>query len=175
VPERSPILVNRAPVLALWGAVVAERLGFAWDTALTFGKVLAGKQAQDKGRMLGIYHARPGAENAARHGLGEEFWVEICGRRIPAKRTAEGVRAVVKDEPIDPGAVERYLAQKFGERYEEARAAMAELASRLDHDTLGRDAFALYERFRPSIPRGTAGWGAKGALDLDRIRALAAH
>ena len=34
-------------------------------------------------------------------------------------------------------------------------------------------AFALYEEFRPEIPAGTKGWGAKGELDLDRIDALA--
>lgn len=30
--------VNRAPVLTLWAAVVAERLGVAWDEALTLGR-----------------------------------------------------------------------------------------------------------------------------------------
>ena len=29
--------INRAPVLTLWAAVVAERLGFDWPTALTLG------------------------------------------------------------------------------------------------------------------------------------------
>jgi len=27
-----------------------------------------------------------------------------------------------------------------------------------------------YEQFRPAIPPGRRGWGAKGALDLDFIR-----
>lgn len=110
--EAGKILVNRAPVLTLWGAVVAERLGFAWEEALTFGKALAGKQAQAKGRMLGIYHVKPGSEAAPKHGLGEEFWLDLCGRPIPARRTAQGVRAVVGAEPIDPPSVERYLRQK---------------------------------------------------------------
>jgi hypothetical protein len=167
------ILVNRAPVLTLWGAVVAERLGFTWEEALTLGKILAGKQAQAKGRMLGIYHPKPGAEGAPKHGLGEELWIELCGRPIPAKRTAQGVRAVVMDKPVDPESVERYLRQKFGEGYDPAREAMRALAGRLDPAELAAEGFALYERFRPAIPKGTTGWGAKGALDLDRIRALA--
>jgi len=29
--------INRAPVLTLWAAVVAERLGFEWEEALTLG------------------------------------------------------------------------------------------------------------------------------------------
>ena len=30
----------------------------------------------------------------------------------------------------------------------------------------------LYERFRPEIPHGRRGWGAKGELNLDLIRSL---
>jgi hypothetical protein len=33
----------------------------------------------------------------------------------------------------------------------------------------GIRAFSLYERFRPVIPEGVRGWGAKGELDLDLI------
>jgi len=31
------VKINRAPVLTLWAAVVAERLGFEWEEALTLG------------------------------------------------------------------------------------------------------------------------------------------
>ena len=31
------IEINRAPVLTLWGAVVAERMGYDWDAAASFG------------------------------------------------------------------------------------------------------------------------------------------
>jgi hypothetical protein len=34
-------------------------------------------------------------------------------------------------------------------------------------------AYGLYEKFRPAIPEGTKGWGAKGELDLEQIRSLA--
>jgi hypothetical protein len=30
----------------------------------------------------------------------------------------------------------------------------------------------LYERFRPEIPEGGAGWGAKGVLDLAALKGL---
>src|SRR5262249_23757788 len=40
------VSINRAPVLTLWAAVVAERLGFDEDEALTLGKVVAGLNAQ---------------------------------------------------------------------------------------------------------------------------------
>jgi len=37
------ISINRAPVLILWAAVVAQRLGFDEDEALTLGEAVAGK------------------------------------------------------------------------------------------------------------------------------------
>jgi len=45
------IKINRAPVLTLWAAVVAERLGYDKNEALTFGKAVAGPNAQSKGRL----------------------------------------------------------------------------------------------------------------------------
>ena len=42
----------RAP--ELWAAVVAERLGFDEDEALTMGRVVAGLNAYSKGKALGI-------------------------------------------------------------------------------------------------------------------------
>jgi hypothetical protein len=46
--------------------------------------------------------------------LGEDFWVELCGRGVPVKKTADGVRAVVKDKPIEPAKVQTYLEGKKG-------------------------------------------------------------
>jgi hypothetical protein len=43
------ILVNRAPVLTLWASVVAERMGYDQDAALSLGKAVAGIDAQAKG------------------------------------------------------------------------------------------------------------------------------
>jgi hypothetical protein len=37
-----PIRINHALVLTLWAAVLAERLGFDRDTALTLGQAVAG-------------------------------------------------------------------------------------------------------------------------------------
>ena len=170
------IEINRAPVLTLWGAVVAERMGHDGDAALTLGKCLAGLNAQTKGRRLGIYGPPKAGEGGGvpkKVGLGEEFWVELCGRPLPAKKTADGVRAVVKDKPIDPAKVQQYLAGKFGDALAAVRAAMADLAGAFKRDDLAEQAFSLYEQFRPQIPAGRRGWGAKGPLDLDLIRSLA--
>ena len=42
----SEISINRAPVMTLWAAVVAQRHGFTWEEALSLGKAVAGLNAQ---------------------------------------------------------------------------------------------------------------------------------
>ena len=168
------IVINRAPVLTLWASTVAERLGFDQDEALSLGKAVAGLTAQSKGQRLGIYKPVPQEIKKARaQKRGEEFFIEICGRSVPAVKTTDGVRAVTKDKPIDAKSVERYLESKFSESLGTARAAMRDLANAFRPEQLSENAFSLYEKFRPAIPAGVAGWGAKGKLDIDRIRSLA--
>jgi hypothetical protein len=175
VMAKKAVTINRAPVLTLWGAVVAERLGFDADAGLTLGKALAGLNAQAKGRRLGIFKPPKLAAGKPpkKHGLGEEFWIDLCGRAIPAKNTAEGIRAVVKDKPIDPAQVSAYLDKAFGEDYEAARKAMRRLADAYGPEDLAEEAYGLYERFRPEVASGKRGWGQKGELDLGLIRSLA--
>lgn len=169
------LLVNRAPVLTLWASTVAERLGYDRNEALSLGKAVAGLTAQSKGRRLGIYKPVPEEIRKARaRKRGEEFFVGICGRSVPAISTEDGVRAVTRDRPVDPESVERYLESKFGQSLETVRAAMHDLAKSIRPGQLNESAFGLYEKFRPAIPEGKAGWGAKGELDVDRIRSLAA-
>ena len=90
----------------------------------------------------------------------------------PRVRTPEGLRAVNKGKPGNPAQIAKYLAGKFGNRLEDARAAMAELAAALEPTELYRRGFRLYEQFRPGVPVGESGWGALGELDLAKVRAL---
>jgi hypothetical protein len=169
------ILINRAPELTLWAAIVAERLGFDLEEALSLGKAVAGLTAQSKGRRLGIFAPTPEAlKNERKEKRAKEIWIELLGRQVPAINTTEGIRAVNKAKPVDPGGVERYLEGKLGEALPAVREAMRALAKGFRPDQLAQEAFRLYEEFRPGIPEGVAGWGAKGELDLNRVRALAA-
>src|SRR5271168_2574647 len=97
------ISINRAPVLTLWAAVVAERLGFDHDEALTLGKAVAGLNAQAKGRRLGIFKPHEEKPQKAREkNPAETFLVEILGRTVPAVNTDDGIRATIKGKPISP-------------------------------------------------------------------------
>ena len=52
-------MVNRAPVLTLWAAVVGEVLGFEHDEALPLGRAVAGLNAYSKGVSLGLFQPTP--------------------------------------------------------------------------------------------------------------------
>ncbi len=173
---KKKVKINRAPVLTLWATVVAERPGYNHDTALTLGKSVAGLNAQSKGQRLGIFDKpedqREEKEPKARK-PGEQFSVTVLGRPVPAVHTPQGVRATVKGNPIDPNSVQRYLEQKFGQDLDAVQTALEKLAKAYEPDKLAAQAYTLYEKFRPKIPEGTQGWGAKGELDLDAIRSLA--
>src|SRR3954471_745175 len=168
------IPINSVPVLTLWAAVVAERLGFDRATALTLGQAVAGLSAYAKGVSLGILEPRPELvrEQGDRLAEGERLHVDLLGRAVPVVRTLDGLRAVNKGKPGNPAQIETYLAGKFGERLVDARAAMAELAAACEPADLYRRGFRLYERFRPGVPAGESGWGALGELDLAKVRAL---
>ncbi len=169
------IAINRAPVLTLWAAVVAERLGFDHAEALTLGKAVAGLNAYAKGVRLGLYQPTPEAVKKQRKALAEgaRLGVDLLQRAVPVVRTPQGVRALAKEKPVDPASVERYLNAKFGAALPDVTAAMKRLAAAFAPADLALKAYALYAKFRPEIPEGEAGWGAKGSLDLAAIEGLA--
>jgi hypothetical protein len=111
------ISINRAPVLTLWAAVVAQRLGFHWDESLSLGKALAGLNAQSKGRRLRISKPHEEKTKAAREReRGEQLWIELCGRPVPAKSTADGIRAVSGRAVVTAKSAEAYPKLRTWER-----------------------------------------------------------
>ncbi|MBN2115158.1 MAG: hypothetical protein JW730_01215 [Anaerolineales bacterium] len=158
---KKKIKINRAPVLTLWATIVAERLGYDEATALTLGKAVAGLNAQSKGRKLGIYEEKTKEEKEGKRKeqpVKLEF-IELLGRGVPAIKTPYGLRATIDGEPIYAESVELYLKRKFGDDFDEARAALKKLAKAYTPRQLESKAYALYEKFRPEIPEGKKGWG----------------
>jgi len=165
-------MVNRAPVLTHWAAVVAEVLGFDRDEALTLGRAVAGLNAYSKGISLGLFQPTPGEVKEQRRKMRKEerVTIDLLHRAVPAKHTDEGLRALSGESPIRPESVQKYLESKFGDALEDVSKAMLGLAKSLPPSQLAEKAYALYEKFRPEIPPGKKGWGASGKLDLDLIR-----
>jgi hypothetical protein len=165
----APIRVNRAPVLTLWAAVVAERLGHPPDTALSLASAVAGTAARAKARRLGIAEDRDRTADAAP--MKPQATTRLLGRDIPLTHDDDGVVLADagngKPAPAAPAAA--YVAKAFGSMLGGVRAAMTALANRMDPEDLNRVGFRLYEYFRPEVPADAKGWGAKGELHLDRI------
>jgi hypothetical protein len=167
------IRVNRAPVLTLWAAVVAERLGHDPDAAITLGRAIAGSSARVKARAIGLEEKdadeREAARDSERHRAAPGKTVHLLGRAVPVVEAKQGLRALDRGHLVSPGPARAYVERAFGEHLPAVRQAMERLAASLDPEELNRVGFRLYEQFRPDVPEGAKGWGAKGVLDLARI------
>ena len=152
--------VNRAPVLTLWAAVVAEVLGFEHEEALTLGRAVAGLNAYSKGISLGLFQPTPREVKEQRQKMRKEeiVTVDLLHRAVPAKHTDEGLRVLGGESPIRPQSVQKYLESKFGDALEDVSKGMLGLAKSLPSSQLAEKAYTLYEKFRPVIPRGKRGW-----------------
>jgi hypothetical protein len=166
------IVVNRAPVLTLWATVVAERLGQPHETALTLGRAVAGSAARVKARSIGREETKADRDRDTPRLRPEHVTapVTLLGREIRLLPTEDGeLRAADGDKPADPAGVQRYLVKAFGEHLDEVRQAMEELADRYEPAELNRIGFRLYGKFRPDVPAGNEGWGAKAVLEVEKI------
>ena len=165
--------INRAPVLTLWAAVVAERLGFAWEEALTLGRAVAGLNAYAKGKALGLFTPTPQDVQAASPGAAREGDAEggapAPGRAGDAYR--RGLRALSKEKPIDPATAALSHEQIRccpGRGLRGDAAAASTSASR----TGGRGVSSL--RTVPTgYSRGHEGVGRDGHIESEAIRQLA--
>jgi hypothetical protein len=103
------IRVNRAPVLTLWAAVVAERFGHPPDTALSLARAVAGTAARAKARRLGIAEERDHSKDAqAAAPARPQDTAQLLGRKIRLTHDADGV--VLAEGEGKPRAVQRCAA-----------------------------------------------------------------
>jgi hypothetical protein len=100
--------------------------------------------------------------------MGCELWVR--------ERGDAGLVAVSERDrtPFEAASARRYLVSAFGADLARVRTAMETLADAFsDASELERAADDLYERFRPAVAAGRAGWGQRGELRLAALAQLA--
>lgn len=173
--QEGEIKVNRAPVLTMWVAAVAERQGFTFDEAVTFGKAISGLFAHSKGKRIGVIDEAPKdaeAETDKKKAKMEKF--DVFGNSIYGKTTDKGRFALESGKAIAPNTVKAYLHRAFKDDYDRVREAFEALANSMEPEEIGSKAYNLYEKFRPQVPDGAKGWGARGLLDLKHVQELAA-
>jgi hypothetical protein len=170
-----PVIINRAPVLELWGACVAQFLNSKtpWATCLSIGSSIASLTAISKGRSIGIYKEKDKGndqkdkEKSDNEDVDDLIPVNVMGFTMKLK---DGM-VIVKGKPRN--VREGNLQRKFGERnFLAVKRAMTEsLDSWAGHEEeLNKSAFRMYEEFRPAVSSGQKGWGRKGELQISRIR-----
>jgi hypothetical protein len=151
------IKVNRPPVLVLWATVVAERLGFDEEEALTLGRALARVHSRDErantsGTLMADQFV-PSLESVGRRRYelpqGEVLEVGMMRRTLRVMHTGKGFRAICRTRPTNPEAVRKYLVTKFGNELDRVSAAMTLLAASMPRHELSKRALELYEGFRP--------------------------
>jgi hypothetical protein len=120
------VLINRAPVLTLWVAVVAEREGYTFEEGLSFGKFISGLFARTKGKRIGIFDdemesevqkaaEKGGSKNQKKRKLEEVERFEVFGMKLPGKRLENGFHPAVQNgKPIYPNVVNAYLHRASG-------------------------------------------------------------
>jgi hypothetical protein len=94
--------INRAPVLTLWAAVVAERLGSPWDTALTCGQAVAGMTAHAKVVRLGIFAPSEERPHEPRPPTPAGATGAVRSLSLLVVPTKDGLRAISKGEIAKP-------------------------------------------------------------------------
>ena len=86
--QQRPSPSTEPPVLTLWAAVVAKRLGFDEDESLSLGKALAGLNAHTKGRSWHLQAERGKGEEGTREGAGRN----VQDRTLRSARTRQEYR-----------------------------------------------------------------------------------
>lgn len=169
------IIINRAPVLELWGSCVTHFLhpSVSWSTCLSAGGAISTITAISKGRSIGtIDKPDPGKqEEKQQKRKAKENLEELEVMSFKLRLDKDG-QAMVGDKPKKAG--EEALRKKFGgsEQYEKVKGTFenALKAWKGREEELDGRAFGMYEDFRPSIPPGQSGWGRKGQLNLEAVK-----
>ncbi|WP_043840372.1 hypothetical protein [Muricoccus aerilatus] len=105
VSEADKFKVNRAPVLTLRAAIVAERLGHDADAAITQGRAVAGSGARIKARAIGIEEAEEGTDKPKPAPTAKPEAIHLLGRDVPVVKAKGGLRALAegKAAAVAPG------------------------------------------------------------------------
>src|ERR1700712_2475071 len=113
------IRVNRAPVLTLWAAIVAERLGHDADAAITLGRAVAGSSARVKARAIGLEEKHEGSDlgEAAKQAPrpAPRQTVHLLGRDVPVVEQKGSQYALGCDKPASSHPAHAYVERAFGE------------------------------------------------------------
>lgn len=170
-----PIIINRAPVLELWGACVAQFLhpDFSWNLCLSIGSSVSTITAISKGRSIGKIAPPDESKDDASKDQNKKKEDDLPTVKVMGfPMTIKDDSVIVKGKPKTTREVS--LVRKYGsdDSYGKAKDAMSDALQdwKGKEDELDTKAFHMYEQFRPDVAKGQKGWGRKGELHLSKVR-----
>jgi hypothetical protein len=172
--QEGPIMINRAPVLHLWGAAVTHFLypKLDWLTCLGAGSAISAICAIAKGRSIGTIEEPEDTEERRKRKKEqrekEKDYDVLDVMHFKLRQKDGKVYFSGKPQSSNEGT----LRNKYGEHYDDVKETFNEALNEWkgDEEELNKAAFGMYEEFRPHIDAGQRGWGRKGALDLEVVR-----
>ncbi|KAH0839871.1 hypothetical protein J3R83DRAFT_822 [Lanmaoa asiatica] len=181
-------VVNRAPLMTAWATVVAERLGFEREEALSIGKCWVTLSVVDHHQMCSLITAGSvyTEMNAVAKGLslgivdqsrkndiepisgGQQPYVDLMGRRPLYQTQLSKWRALVRGSPAIPSTAFSYISRAFRQTTPHIIGALRLLAESYPPQELNKVGFSLYADFRPTVD----GWGERGEVRCEHILSL---
>ncbi|OAX44571.1 hypothetical protein K503DRAFT_825731 [Rhizopogon vinicolor AM-OR11-026] len=160
-------VVNRAPLMTAWATIVAERLGFEREEALSIASVYTDMNAISKGVSLGLFdESRKKEIEPIKDGT--QPYVDLLGRRPLYQTRTETWRALTNASPALPSTAYSYISHAFRQTTPYVIGALRLLAESFPPPELNKKGFALYAEFRPDVD----GWGKRGEVRCEQILSL---
>lgn len=152
-------------------AVVAERLSFTREEALSLAQGYTEANAQSRAASLGISKSSSSSSSASPDkgksvGAGTQPYVELMGRKVPVLGLQDGTwRAVSGGKPIEPDRAFKYLKNSFQQQLGQVVGALRLLGDSFEPAELNEKGYGLYSEFRPEA----TGWGQKSELKVSSV------
>lgn len=162
-------VVNRAPIMTAWAMVVAEKLGFKREEALSIASAYTELNAISKGTSLGIMGKGKTPASEVMESNNQPH-IELMGRRIPLLTGNNGQwRALSSDgSPVPPSTAYSYVSNAMRQTAPYIVGAMRLLAATFTSTELNQNGFGLYASFRPQVES----WGGRSTVKCKDILAL---
>ncbi|KAF2423728.1 hypothetical protein EJ08DRAFT_700972 [Tothia fuscella] len=149
-PENE-ITINRAPVLKLWSACVAQFQypSLSWSTCLSAGSAISSICATSKGKSIGAIETHDEGEKKTKKKQSDTGNLQVMQFKLKAK---DGI-VYVGDKK--ESSSEELLKKKFGDSYDEVKSIFEK-------------ALQTWKGHEDELEK--RGWGRKGVLDLEMVK-----
>ncbi|KAJ7754232.1 hypothetical protein DFH07DRAFT_868610 [Mycena maculata] len=160
-------VVNRAPLMTAWSTLVAERLGFQREEALSIASVFTELNAVSKGVSMGIY--KQGTERGMEASkAGSQPFVDLMGRSPLFQTQNSQWRALSNGTAIQPSTAFSYISRALRQTTPHIIGALRLLVESFTPEEINAKAWGLYAEFRPEVN----GWGERAEVKCEKILGL---